>query len=384
MADYHVFSSENLSDWTDHGVIVNQKNVPWVDSTSYSMWAPDCVTRHGKYYFYFPANTKVEDENGRKGFGIGVAVADRPEGPYVPMPEPIKGVKGIDPNVFIDSDGQAYLIWALGEMYMARLDEQMCALATEPEVIQHLPDKGLKEGPFMFERKGKYYLTYPHVEKNTERIEYAMADAPTGPFRVTGVIMDEAPNGCWTNHQSVVQFKNQWYLFYHQNDWSPHFDKNRSVRIDSLFFNPDGTIRKVLPTLRGVGLTKSSTKIQLDRYSCVSDSGTKVVSNDTTNYFEGWNIILENKNAWVKYNSVLFESDTNRWMTLRYKAPQGAVVGIRLRGTKWCYDHALKIPAANTWTIARIPLKGPKHGVYHLECENMQQNQIGIDWIRFE
>ena len=87
MADYHVFSSENLTDWTDHGMIVSQNKVAWVDSTSYSMWAPDCIARNGKYYFYFPANKNVPDANGRKGFGIGVALADKPEGPYAPLPE---------------------------------------------------------------------------------------------------------------------------------------------------------------------------------------------------------------------------------------------------------------------------------------------------------
>ena len=78
MEDYHVFSSENLTDWTDHGMIVSQYDAPWIDSTSYSMWAPDCVERNGKYYFFFPANTNEVDANGRKGFGIGVAVADQP------------------------------------------------------------------------------------------------------------------------------------------------------------------------------------------------------------------------------------------------------------------------------------------------------------------
>lgn len=250
MADYHVFSSENLTNWTDHGVILSQNTVKWTDSTSYSMWAPDCVQRNGRYYFYFPANTKQIDANGRKGFGIGVAVAEKPEGPYTSMDEPINGVSGIDPNVFIDRDGQAYLIWSQGQIFIARLRENMYELATEPQVIQNLPQKGLKEGPFMFERNGKYYLTYPHVDKNIERLEYAMADHPMGPFQVAGLIMDESASGCWTNHQSVVQYQDQWYLFYHDRDYSPKFDKNRSVRIDSLFFEPDGTIRKVIPTLR--------------------------------------------------------------------------------------------------------------------------------------
>ena len=109
MEDYHVFSSKNLTDWTDQGMIVTKSKVPWVDSTTYSMWAPDCIERNGKYYFYFPANKNTLGANGRKGFGIGVAVADKPEGPYIPQSEPIQGIFGIDPNLLIDKDGQAYI-----------------------------------------------------------------------------------------------------------------------------------------------------------------------------------------------------------------------------------------------------------------------------------
>ena len=96
-----------------------------------------------------------------------------------------------------------------------------------------------------------------------------MADHPMGPFTFKGIIMDESPTKCWTNHHSIVEYQGQWYLFYHHNDYSPKFDKNRSVRIDSLNFNPDGTIQKVIPTLRGVGLTKARSHIQIDRYSAL-------------------------------------------------------------------------------------------------------------------
>ncbi len=257
MEDYHVFSSANLTNWTDHGIIVSQNKVPWVNSKSYAMWAPDCINKNGKYYFYFPAPAK--DTSYGRGFAIGVAISDKPYGPFTPQPEPIKNVHGIDPNLFIDIDGQAYLIWAARNIYIAKLKENMLELASEPKVIEGLPEKGLKEGPFMFERNGIYYLTYPHVKDKTERLEYAIGDSPLGPFKVTGVIMDEKP-GCWTNHQSIVEFKNQWYLFYHHNDLSPHFDKNRSVRIDSLFFNEDGTIKKVIPTIRGVGFNRRISK----------------------------------------------------------------------------------------------------------------------------
>jgi beta-xylosidase len=95
MEDYHAFSSSNLTDWTDHGVIVSQDKVPWANSRSYSMWAPDCIYRNGKYYFYFPALAK--DSTYGRGFSIGVAVSDKPYGPFALQPEPIKNVHGIDP-----------------------------------------------------------------------------------------------------------------------------------------------------------------------------------------------------------------------------------------------------------------------------------------------
>ncbi len=269
MEDYHVYSSENLTDWTDHGMIITQNKVPWVRPDSYSMWAPDCIERNGKYYFYFPSMPADTLTNG-KGFTIGVAVADKPEGPYTAETTPIKGVRGIDPNVFIDKDGQAYLYWSAGNIYGARLKDNMKELDSEVKILGELPAKGLKEGPWLFEREGVYYLTYPHVANKTEQLEYAIADNPLGPFKVTGVIMDESPSGCWTNHQSIIQFNNQWYLFYHHNDYSPSFDKARSIRADSLFFNEDKTIRKVIPTFRGIGITKASSQIQVHRYSAIS------------------------------------------------------------------------------------------------------------------
>jgi beta-xylosidase len=214
MEDYHVFSSSNLIDWTDHGVIVSQNKVNWVDPTTFSMWAPDCIARNGKYYFYFPANVKA---GSGRGFGVGVAVADNPAGPYTPQPEPINNVRGIDPCPFIDKDGQAYIYYSLNRIFVAKLKENMLELASEPQVIGDLPTQGLVEGPYLFERNGIYYMTYPHVENKIERLEYAISNNPMGLFKVTGVIMDESPMGCWTNHHSIIEFNNQWYLFYHEN-----------------------------------------------------------------------------------------------------------------------------------------------------------------------
>ncbi|MCW8849511.1 MAG: family 43 glycosylhydrolase, partial [Melioribacteraceae bacterium] len=147
MEDYHVFSSENLTDWEDHGVILSQNNVTWVDSNSYSMWAPDCIEKNGKYYFYFPSISK--DKSLGRGFSIGVAVSDFPYGPFIPQPDPIKNLRGIDPNAFIDNNGQAYLYWSARKIFVAKLNENMVELDSEPILIDNLPTEGLKEGPFM-------------------------------------------------------------------------------------------------------------------------------------------------------------------------------------------------------------------------------------------
>ena len=129
MADYHVFSSENLTDWTDHGVIVTQNAVPWVRRDSYSMWAPDCVEKDGNYYFYFPSAPDGEE----RGFRVGVAVGQKPEGPFRPMPKPIEGIMGIDPCVLVDDDGSSYIYWSGMGMKGARLSDDMLHLASEQD-----------------------------------------------------------------------------------------------------------------------------------------------------------------------------------------------------------------------------------------------------------
>lgn len=347
MEDYHVFSSANLTDWTDHGVIVQQNKVPWVKPDSYSMWAPDCIYRNGKYYFYFPTTPK--DSSYARGFTIGVAMADKPEGPFVPQPTPILKVRGIDPNVFIDKDGQAYLYWSAGNIYGAKLNDNMVELASDPVVLQDLPGKGLKEGPYVFERNGTYYMTYPHVENKIERLEYAIGDNPLGPFKITGVIMDESPTGCWTNHHSILQFKDQWFLFYHHNDYSPRFDKARSIRADSLFFNADGTIQKVTPTLRGIGVTNANTQIQIDRYSRVSDKGMSIAFLDTANKFQGWKSVFDTAGAWVQYNSVDFGKKKLRSVTIRALSSATGTLQIRIHDINGPMLAEVPIAAGNDW-----------------------------------
>ena len=382
MEDYHVFSSANLTDWTDHGVIVSQNKVKWVDSTTYSMWAPDCIFRNGKYYFYFPAPAK--DPVYGRGSTVGVAISDKPYGPFIPQPTPIDKVHGIDPNVFIDKDGQAYLYWASGKFFMAKLKDNMLELASEVSQPVAFPQTGLIEGPFLFERNGIYYMTYPHVQNKIERLEYATSNNPMGPFTYGGILMDESASGCWTNHQSVVNFKNQWYLFYHNNDMSPKFDKNRSICADSLFFNNDGTIRKVIPTLRGVGITPATNKIQIDRYSLKSEKGASVTFLDSLNYMGGWKTVLAAKDAWIQYNSVDFGKNKLKTLNVRVSSKTGGTLQIRIDNINGPVIAKIEIPKGKEWNLATTILSKTYFGIHNLVVQLQDDNNIEIDWVSFK
>ena len=403
MEDYHVFSSDNLTDWTDHGVIVTQNKVPWVKPDSYSMWAPDCVERNGKYYFYFPSAPK----DGR-GFGIGVAVADRPEGPFICEPEPIKGISGIDPCVLQASDGNAYIFWGAGRC--AKLKPNMKELADDTpkekvkfgnrefemygvNCLKDLPNRQA-EGPFAFEYNGNYYLTYPYVRENTEVLGYAMSKNPMGPYEYKGLIMPEHENGCWTNHHSIINYKGQWYLFYHQNAFSPRDDKRRSVQIDKLFFNPDGTIKEVKKTMRGVGVNKATEKIEIDRYSTASSDVTTSLI-DTVNTFRGYQASLPKKGSWLHYADVDFSPITDAYLIVNAKAGGNTEFCIREKNAKGKVIARVTMNVvtqmgqfrrdqSGQWLTQTVNLEYVPKGVTDLcvTCEG--DADVSINWVQFK
>ena len=404
MEDYHVFSSENLTDWTDYGVIVTQNKVPWVRPDSYSMWAPDCVERNGKYYFYFPSAPK----DGR-GFGIGVAIADRPEGPFICEPEPIKGISGIDPCVLQASDGNAYIFWGAGRC--AKLKPNMKELADDTpkekvkwgnrefemygvNCLKDLPNRQA-EGPFAFEYNGNYYLTYPYVREKTEVLGYAMSKNPMGPYEYKGIIMPEHENGCWTNHHSIVNYKGQWYLFYHQNAFSPSDDKRRSVQIDKLYFNADGTIKEVKKTMRGVGINKATEKIEIDRYSTASADVTTALI-DTVNTFRSYQATLPVKGSWLQYNDVDFSGVENTaYLIVNAKAGGNTAFCIREKNAKGKVIARVTMNVvtqmgqfrrdqSNQWLTQTVNLEYVPKGVTDLcvTCEG--DADVSINWVQFK
>ena len=414
MEDYHVFSSENMTNWKDHGVIVTQNKVPWVRKDSYSMWAPDCVEKNGKYYFYFPSAPAA----GRGGFAVGVAIADNPEGPFIPEPEPIKGINGIDPCVLQASDGNAYIFWGNGRC--AKLKPNMKELADdnpketvkwgnrEMEMVgvhclKDLPNRQA-EGPFAFEYNGNYYLTYPYVRENTEVLGYAMSKNPMGPYEYKGLIMAEHANGCWTNHHSIVNYKGQWYLFYHQNFFSPSDDKRRSVQIEKLYFNADGTIQEVKPTMRGVGINKATEKIEIDRYSNASE-GVTTAHVDTTIAFSGDYATIPSK-GWMRYADVDFSCLTDGYLQISVKASDDTEFCIREKSATGKVIARIKLTVRppeptsgaaanpmmarfrrdqrNQWLTQTSTLEYTPKGVTDLVITNEGGGELSVDWILFK
>ena len=375
MADYHVFSSTDLTDWTDHGVILDQKQVPWANHEGYAMWAPDCVEHQGRYYLLFPSGLASE-----RGFGIGVATAPSPIGPFTPAAKPLDGVRGIDPCMLQTSRGESYLFWAgNGGITVARMNDDYQSLAETPKTIARLPD-GFKEGPFAFERNGLFYLTFPWVrQKNgTETLAYAMSKSPEGPYTFKGLIMDEWPDKCWTNHHSIVQYRGQWYLFYHHNDYSPSFDKCRSVRVDSLSFRPDGTIVKVHPTLRGVGITDARRHIEVDRYSSISPTGAQAVLLDSLQ-FRGWALRL-NRQGWARYNRVAFRPDLCR-LTLRARAQSPSSVAVTVGNQRIA---RLSIAPCDTFAEQTVIIAPVAAGTHDIGLQLEKGSNADIDWLSFE
>ena len=286
MRDYHVLSLDDVANGeiTDHGVILDVDQVEWAEK---QMWDNDVIEKNGKYYLVFSA----KDYNGV--FHLGVAIADKPEGPFIPEPYPIRSSFSIDPCLFKDDDGSIYCyyggLWG-GQLQwygltpqasaneegvvmgpapdkktpmflpadspavpslMAKMSDDMLQFAEAPHPVVILDENGepLKAGDphrffeasWMHKHNGKYYFSYSTGDSHY--LCYAIGDSPYGPFTFKGVILD--PVVGWTTHHSIVKFKDEWFLFYH--DCVPSNDTTwlRSLKVQKLYYNDDGTIKKV-------------------------------------------------------------------------------------------------------------------------------------------
>jgi len=273
MEDYHVFSMEDMHTLpVDHGEVLNVKNVPWA---SKQMWAPDAAFKNDMYYLYFPARDKDHI------FRIGVATSKSPAGPFTAEPDYIQGSFSIDPCVFVDDDGQAYMIfgglwggqlekWKTGQFdpngkeprssepalgpRIAKLSADMLSFDGPAKEISILDEykapvlageneKRFFEASWMHKYNGVYYLSYSTGD--THHLAYATSDNPMGPFMFKGYMLN--PVLGWTTHHSIVEFQGKWYLFYHDATLSGGIDYKRNIKVAELTYNADGSIETIDP-----------------------------------------------------------------------------------------------------------------------------------------
>lgn len=251
MNEWCILSTKDLKTFTEHGYKMQAKSFEWAKGEA---WASQVIERNGKFYWYVTVEHK--DIPGKS---IGVAVADSPVGPFkdargsalvtndMTTEYTHIGWDDIDPTVFIDDDGQAYLIWGNTQCYYAKLKENMTEL-DGPIVPIHLPR--YTEAPWIHKRGEWYYLSY--ASEFPEKICYAMSKSITGPWEYKGILNELAGNSN-TNHQAIVEFGGEWYFIYHNGAINPHgCGFRRSVCIDKLYYNPDGTMKRVIMTTEGV------------------------------------------------------------------------------------------------------------------------------------
>ena len=173
-------------------------------------------------------------------------------------------------------------------------------------------------------------------------------------------------------------------MFYHDKDYSPRFDKARSIRADSLSFNADGTIKKVIPTLRGIGVTNPNKEIQIDRYTAISLEGTSIDFIDTSNRFLGWKTIFNKPGAWIQYNTVDFGKTTFKNLLVNAVSENGGTLQIRTGSIDGTVVAEVKVPKTKEWKqVKATVLKFPK-GVQNLFVLLKDDKQVAVDWIRFE
>lgn len=252
MEDWHVFSTTDMVNFTDHGKAFGLDNLLWAEKYA---WAPDCFQKNGKYYFYYPTDAKH----------IGVAISHRPQGPFHdPLGKPLISIdtKGvvcnrdfIDPAIFQDDDGRVYLFAGQNTLNAVELNNDMISYNGNVHIIEGTDY--FFEAAWVHKYKEKYYLSY----SGRGQILYGMSDQVLGPYTFKGVLLDSVNSG--TNHHSIVEYRGQWYLFYHNSDLAiknipPDSDERkyiqwrRSVCVDYLKYNKDGTIMQVIPTSKGV------------------------------------------------------------------------------------------------------------------------------------
>lgn len=352
--EYHVYSSDDLTNWVDHGVSFKLEWAKWAEGQT-ALYAPDCAYRNGTYYLYYCV------PDGR----CGVATSKTPYGPFTDVGQ-IENVHMIDPAVLIDDDGQAYFYWGQFDgVRVAKLKENMIEI--DPDTITQplsVAEHEFHEGSSVKKIGGKYYYLYTDTHRHGKKatsMGYAVSDHPMSGFEYKGVIVDNF--GCdqktWNNHGSMECFQGQWYIFYHRSTHGCEF--SRHVCVEPIYFDENGDIAEVKMTTSGVGDPLPASRV-LEGCRAYNLSGNVRIEGDET-CEHGLALAQIRPGDTASYRYLNFEGEDT--FTVKLKADQDIRVEVYIDG--W-YRESLMAKACEAYTefTAEIPAE---HGVHTLQLQ---------------
>jgi hypothetical protein len=380
MDRYHVFSTDDMANWRDEGEILRASQVPWGRKEGGFMWAPDCAYRNGTYYFYFPHPSETRWNDSWK---IGVATSAKPASDFK-VSGFIAGLGGfamIDPAVFKDSDGQAYIYFGGGgHCQGGKLKASMVELDGPLEDMSGLED--FHEATWVFKRNGTYYLTYADNFPGKNRMRYATSSQPLGPWTYRGIYLE--PTGCDTTHGSVVEYKGQWYQFYHNQAISGQGNL-RSMCVDRLNFNEDGTIQTVVQTKTGPpavdpGRTQNLDPIKYGAASAVTTNGAQV--EDDPAAADGKSVReMHLENASLTFNQVGCSHGGRTTVTVHYATADNAKLKLFVNGDDYSFINTPSTGGWDTYTgqaFLTVPLGAGVTNVIQLVGGN---GGVNVDYL---
>lgn len=361
MLDWLLYTSTDMVNWTDHGAVASLKNFTWIDKEN-GAWAQQVIERNGKYYMYCPIH----------GNGIGVLVADSPYGPFVdPIGKALVWQKehwdDIDPTVFIDDDGQAWMYWGNPNLYYVRLNEDM--ISTSGEIVKE-PTKpaNYQEGPWVWKRGRHYYLAYAST-CCPEGLGYAMSDSPTGPWVYKGMIMD-ATQRTRGNHPGVIDYKGKSYVFGLSYDLikmhTPEFMEQRSSMVSEMTYNLDGTIQTV-PYWKESGVTQIETLDPFRRTEAETIGWSVGVKTDRSDK-AGMYVTQIHNNDYIIVRGVDFRQGAASFEISAASASQGGKIEIRMDdfyGPRIGVCTIENTGGWDNWKSFTVPVRAPE-GVHNL------------------
>lgn len=387
MRDWLCYSSQDMVNWTDHGTIASLATFPWAVQGN-DAWAPQVAQRDGKFYLYVPISVKGWPKN-----VIAVAVADNPLGPYKdalgkPLIDKANGF--IDPTVFTDDDGQAYLYFGNPNVWYVKLNKDMISYSGD---IVKSPTKpgNYQEGPWFYKRDGLYYLAYAST-CCPEGIGYAMSDSPTGPWQFAGQIMDGHPLSSG-NHPGIIDFKGKSYVFgfNYKLNWEQtdvHRER-RSVCLAELSYNPDGTIQK-LPWWNDAGVAQVGTFnpfTQVEAATICYSDGIKTFPRSADQ--QGVYVTATENGAYIKIKGVDFgDKGATNFLANVAALSDGTTITMRLDTETGKAVGTLKVKTTGSldkWETQSCKITGAKgvHDLY-LKFFGNATPVMNIDWWKFE